>query len=261
MHNLGPKRAAIVLAALISVVVLATVLSILLWPSGGEEKAKVIDPAYISDIHLRLDPADIPELKQIIESHPDSYTRERAVFVLTDIAIRKDVTDDAIDFLKGIAYNEENDVVRSAAYSNLDLIREFYPLETRGDLALRVEGEIREGNTITVVATASSTVDVDEAAVGVKRLAEFGAEETTGIQLDTSSHRNPTRLSLRAGESEDVPFTVQLGKEGKYLILWVLKLSFDRVDYQVIEKGIYLTVGKTGGSFEAAPEETEESPP
>jgi hypothetical protein len=255
MRNLGPKRAAIVLAALICVVVLAAVLAILLWPSGGKEEAKTIDPAYISEIHTRLDPKDIPELKQIIESHPDAYTRERAVFALADIAIRNNVTEDVIDFLKGVAYNEENDQVMSAAYSNLYLIRQSHPLETRGDLALRVEGEIKEGNTVTVVASASSTVDVDEAALGVKRIAP------AGIGLDGSNADNPVGISLRAGEPQDVPFTIQLGREGKYLILCVLKLSFDRVDYQTIEKGIYLTVGKTGGSFEAAPQETDESLP
>jgi len=250
------RTTTIVVAASVCVAVLAAALSVYLWWSWGGEEGEEIGPSYISELHLRLDAEDIPELKEIIESHPDNYTRERAVFVLADIAIRRNKTEEVVDFLKGIAYDEENDDVRSAAYANLDLIREYYALETRGDLTIRVEGKIREGNSITLIADASSTVDVDEAIVGVRRIAEFGTEETVGVELDPAHPRNPSnpmRISLKAGESKEIPFTIHLRKEGEYLILCALKLNIDRVDYQTIEKKIHLTVEKTGGTFETVP--------
>ena len=155
--------------AIICAIVIAIAIPIYLWQS----REAAVESDYISELHTRLDPGDIPELKEIITTHPDNYVRERAIFVLADIAVRKDVTEDVIDFLKDLAYNEENDEVRSAAYANLDFIREFYPLETKGELTIRIEGEIREGNNITIIATASSTVDVEEATVGTRRMAEI----------------------------------------------------------------------------------------
>jgi hypothetical protein len=257
MRKARPRTVAAALVALAAIAALATVLSIRPWSSAEEERAKEVDASYVSELHMRLDPKDIPELKEIVRLNPDSDTRARAISVMTDIAMRKNVTEEVIDFLKGTASDEEDAAVRSHAYANLDLIREFYPLETRGDLSVRVEGEVKEGSSITLVATASSTVDIGEATVGVRRLAQDGYEQPVDIRLDSP---NPVRFPLKTGETKEASFEVYLGKEGRYLILLALTLDLDKVDSQTIEKEVYLAVGKTAGTFEVAPEETEAEP-
>ena len=144
---------------------------------------------------MNLDPEDIPELKEIVETPPDNYTRERAIFVLTDIAIRKDVPEEVVDFLKDIAYNERNEDVVAAAYANLYLIRETYPLEMKGDLTIRVEGEIKKGNNVTVVADASSAVDVSKAIVRIKEIVEYESNKRVDITLWSISP-NPLLFDL-----------------------------------------------------------------
>jgi len=258
MRKARLRTVAAALVALAAIAALATVLSIRPWSSAGGEKAKEADAGYVSDLHMRLNPKDIPELKEIVRLNPDSDTRQRAISVMTDIAMRKNVTEEVVDFLKGIASEEEDAAVRSHAYANLDLIREFYPLEKMGDLSVGVEGEIKEGSSITLVATASSTVDVGEATVGVQKLAQYASEQAVDIRLDS---RNPIRFPLKAGETKEASFEVYLGKEGRYLVLLALTLDLDKVDSQTAEKEVYLAVGKTGGTFAVAPEETEESPP
>jgi len=206
---------------------------------------------YLNDIHRSMDPKNISELKEIILNHPDDYVRERAIFVLTDIAIRSNNVDDVIDFLKKIAYNEKDDEVRTAAYANLDLIREYYPIERVGDLKVRVEGDVRKGGNISLVLTAYSKVDVIEAKAGIKRIVNFRGETTPETILEGAvlSSRNPVRFILNAGESKDASFTIHLKESGEYIVSCMLKLDIDRVDYQVIEKQVYLKVEEGGGEY------------
>lgn len=240
------------LIVIIIIILVVVILSVFLFTDVWQPSSSV-DLNYIKEIHIDLNPTDIPKLKDIIKTHPDNYVRERAIFVLADIAIKNNVTEDVIDFLKEIAYNEENDDVRTAAYANIYLIRESYPLAIKGDLNIQVLGEIRKGENITIVASASSTVDVTEAIVGVKRVANLGGNETQGIMLTVVS-RNPVRFPLNAGESKEITFKIFLAEEGEYMIFCELQLNFDRIDYQTIEKKIHLTIGKTEGEAQVLEE-------
>ena len=248
MQKLKAKKFLWIAAA--CVVILAIVLPIYLLQQGQEttEEGKVVDSSYITEIHQRLDPADIPELKSIISSSAANYTRERAVLVLADIAMSSGVTQDVVDFLKDVAYNEQNDEVRTAAYASLAHIYELYPLEEKGNLTASSIGEIRQGGNITLILTAFSSVDVAEAKVAIERIVPIGAVEGEGIKVKPLS---PMEFPLKAGESRETMFEVILGNEGEYSILCVLKLDLDRITIQTIEREYYLKVGKTSGRFEA----------
>ncbi|MEM1517980.1 MAG: HEAT repeat domain-containing protein [Nitrososphaerota archaeon] len=203
---------------------------------------------YLEKIHNSLDPESIPELKDIILNHPDNYVRERAVFILTDIAIRSNKVDEVIDFLKQIAYNEENDEVRTAAYANLDLIRKYYPVELGESIEIRIEGEIKKGNNVTLIVIVSTQKDIPQAVVGIKRIVNMTAGAQTPV-ITMLRSMNPVWLSIRAETPEKATFIIYLESEGEYLVPCVLKLNIDRSDYKIIEKFVYLKVGKDEGAY------------
>jgi len=191
---------------------------------------------------MRMDPpADYAEkLTSIVEEHEDPYVRERAVFTLVDIAVEGNETDEIIDFLKDLAMNEADDNVRTAAYANLDLIRDLFPPESKGSLELSLDGEIRHGAEVQLVAEVSSTVDLEEAAiVGIISLPD-------GIELLSDG---VVKVKLAAGVPQAVGFDLRLNETGEYIVSLALKLSFDRIDYEVIHKDVYLAVNESGGEF------------
>ncbi len=190
---------------------------------------------------MQLDPPDdyIQRLESVVENNSDPYTRELAIFVLTDIAIRKYETAEIIAFLKDIAKNEEQDNVRTAAHANIDLIREYYPLDRQGALELSVLGEIKKSAEITLVAKVSSRVDVEEAVVGIDVLHQ---------NLELLNLSVPVyRLDLRAGQPEHVGFDLLLKDVGEYEIPVTLILNFDGIDYEETKQQIALRVDESGG--------------
>ena len=213
------------------------------------EETSLADLEYLERVHRELDPASIPELQDIIVNHPDTYVRERAVFVLTDIVIRSgERVDEVVEFLKEIAYSEKEDKVRTAAYANLDLIRRYYPLDLGASLEVSVEGEIIRGKNITLVFTVVSPEDLPEARVGIRRIVNLTSDTHEPV-LGMLMSMNPVRFSLKAGEPRDARFTIYLMDVGEYLIDCILELNLDRVDYQIIKRKVYLNVGEMDGSY------------
>jgi hypothetical protein len=195
---------------------------------------------HVEGLHLRLNPEDIPELKIIISTNQDNATRERAIYVLADIAIRHNNSEQVVGFLKEIAYTEENTRVKTAAVANVYLIREVFPIDKKGELNIQVEGTVKKGNNITIIGVVSSSVNVPKASFGIKRIA--GDE---GIKI----YHNPTHFSLNAGEEKRIPLTIYLEEYGKYYTLAQLKLNFDQIDYQTLEKGILIRFDQKGGTY------------
>lgn len=198
----------------------------------------------VDEIQMNQDQKSIGELKKIIETDPDNHTRERAIFVLSNIEIKKNVTAETIDFLKGIAYNEENDAVRTAAYANLARIREKYPFEPDDALEVRVKGDVRKGSTITVYFNVKTTQKLD--ANAWIKLTDFRNDTARGIIL---KDKIPVRFSIDKGETREIPFNIYIQREGEYLILAALKLNLDKVDSRTIKKAIFLKVESNSGSF------------
>jgi len=206
-----------------------------------------VDVQYLES--MRLDPPDdyVEQLESIVRENDDPYVRERAVFTMTDIAIDGNETDQIVDFLKDLAMNEKDDNVRTAAYANVDLIRDLFPPESKGSLELSLDGDIRRGAAVEIVAEVSSTVDLEEAAiVGIISLPDGIAPVSDGV----------VKVKLAAGVPQRVGYDLRLDDTGEYIISFALKLSFDRIDYEVIHKGVYLAVSESGGDFfEMEPEE------
>ena len=215
------------------VVVLAVALPLAL---GSEE----VDVEYLES--MRLDPPEnyIDKLMSIVQDNDDPYVRERAVFTLVDIAVGGNETEEIIDFLKVLAMDEKEDNVRTAAYANIDLIRDLFPPEKTGSLELYLSGNIGKGSEVALVAEVSSTIDLEEEAIlGIISLPD-------GIELLSPG---VLKLELKANVSKEVGFNLRLIQTGEYIITVALKLSFDRIDYEEVHKDIHLTVNESDGEF------------
>jgi len=227
-----------VLLVVIVIAAIAVMLFISMSEWLKEEKfnPEEVDTKYLEGMQLSPPENYIQELMLVVEKNEVPYVRERAIFTLTDIAIRKYETEEIIDFLKDIAMNESDDNVRTAAYANIDLIREIYPLEKKGSLDLFISGDIKKNSNITVIAKTSSKIDV-EAIVGIDYL-------HTNIELLSPPYH---KVDLKANEPQEVEFDLHLKETGEYFIPVTLMLSFDRVDYETISKEISLYVYEQSG--------------
>jgi hypothetical protein len=223
----------ITVPAILIVVILAITLPLAL----GSAEVNVV---YLES--MRLDPPNdyIDELVSIVKENEDPYVRERAVFTLVDIAIEGNETEEIVDFLKELAMNETDDNVRTAAYANIDLIRDLYPPEKKGAIALYFLGDIKKGSEVSLVAEVSSATYLNEEAIlGITSLPD-------GIELLSPG---VLKLELEANIPQEVDFNLRLNQTGEYIIAVALKLSFDRIDYEIIHKDVYLVVNESDGEF------------
>jgi len=234
------KKVYIPLIIVVTVAVAAmVVLGVLEWT--GDKKAKApdeVDVEYLEQMQLNPPEDYIQELMSIVENNKDPYTRERAIFALTDIAIRKYETEKIIDFLKDVAVAEEEDNVRTAAYANIDLTREIYPLEKKTSLELAISGHVKKNSNIKLIATISSKVDA-QAVIGIDYL-------HTNIELLSLPYH---KVDLKADETQKVEFDLRLKETGEYFIPVTLILSFDRIDHETIEDEVHIIVGEFGGKI------------
>jgi hypothetical protein len=242
-----------ILLGVIVVVIAVLLVSFYLVTMEKEEPKDEADDDNISDEtdneyteyfeSLLLDPPEdyMEALMSLVEENEDSYVRESAIFTLTDLKIRDNETDDIIDFLKDIAMNEEDENVRTAAYANIDLIRDVYPLEKQGSLELHVTGDIMKNNNITILANVSSNVTLEEEAiVGINSWDD---------KIDMLSERM-FKLNLEANITQQVSFVLHLNDTGEFFIPVTLKLCFDIIESENIKKQIYLNVEESDGEFE-----------
>lgn len=206
-------------------------------PDTEAQKQDIVD---LEETQLNPSEDYVQDLIQVIDESEDQYVRERAIFTLTDIAIRGNETEQVIDFLKDIAMNEHDENVRTSAYANIDLIRDEYPLEKQGSLELLVNGEIRQGNIITLVARISSAIDLEEVAtVGIVSL-------PSGLDLLSDGVH---KIQLEANVPVDIGFDLSLNETGQFIVPVALKLSFDRIDYEKIREEIGLVVNESDGEL------------
>ncbi len=149
-------------------------------------------------------------------------------------------TEEIIDFLKVLAMDETEDNVRTAAYANIDLIRDLFPPEKKGFLELYLSGDISKGSEVSLIAEVSSTIDLEEEAIlGIISLPDGIELLSTGV----------LKLELEANVPEEVVFNLRLNQTGEYIITVALKLSFDRIDYEEVHKDVHLTDNESGGEF------------
>ena len=196
----------------------------------------------VKDLHRSMDAESLPRLASIIEGAGDNYTREQAVFAYADIARQNGKGKEAMDFFKKVAYEEQNDEVRTAAYANYYLlIQDEPPMLT---LNATVEGEIRPGRTITVTAVIRSGKDYPEASVYLQA-------ENPETGLNTSAVVGQDRIStqITAGTPQNVPFTVSLLREGDAILRLRVKAVLDCLEYEEVDRTVYLSISNQGGSY------------
>jgi hypothetical protein len=192
-------------------------------------------------IEIQKNPPDtyIEELTLIIERNQDQAVRDAAVNTLTDIAIRRSETERIMDFLKDLTLDEEDPVIMSAAYASIDLIRDAYPLPPMGSLNLSVRGNVKRGEDIEIIATFSSTQNIEKAVLGLDIPLDF-IEPVTPYILYTNLTANTPKMHT---------FQVHILESGEIRIPVQLLVSTDRTDYEQIDREVQLIVRDTGGEY------------
>jgi hypothetical protein len=181
----------------------------------------------------------ISELTLIIQKNKNQTVRDVAVSTLTDIALRKGEPEKITGFLKDLTVHEKDPVIMSAAYAGIDLIRDTYPLPPMGSLNLSVSGNVRKGGEVAIMATFSSTTDIDRAVLGL---------DFPGGSIETIS--TPVYYT---NLTADVPvthtFNLRILKTGRFKVPVQLMVSTDRTDYEQVEREIILVVQESDGEY------------
>jgi hypothetical protein len=201
---------------------------------------KNINIEYLESVQLNPSDNYIQDLESIIKNNnADPYIRERAIFTLTDLSISRNETDKIIVFLSSIAMDEKDDNIRTSAYANLDLMREAFPLEKRFFLNVSISGKIKKDSIINISANLMSKGN-GEVIFGFRQI------DQNIVPLTQPFYK----INLKANTPNEFKFELHIKKAGKYVLPFSARISFDRIDYEEINREIYLDVGEQNGSFE-----------
>lgn len=190
---------------------------------------------------LQGNPPDnyIDQLKTLITTHPDPYVREKGIITLTEIAISKNESEKISGFLKDLALNATDESVRMEADASYGLIRSEKPLPQKAVMKISIEDNIRKGATISLLVDFHSSVENNNVHIGISSLNNsiaLSSPQIVGVQV-------------KANQPQRVKFSLNLKEEGRYIIPVVYTMSFDRLDYEKIQKRVFLIVNQTGGSY------------
>ncbi len=200
----------------------------------------------------------IKKLKILTESSfLDSYLRERAIFVLTDISIKLEKNSETRDYLKKIALNQEMPVnLHSAALANLDLIDQLFPPKKHGMMNVDVQGEIKLGGQISIIIRLLSDIDVENVKVGaggIKHYSPMLTPEKIESPIITPITKPPWwKGSIKANALKELKFDFRIEKEGEIEFPVVYEFNFDSIDSETEKQSLYFKITKTGGEFSRA---------
>jgi len=260
----------LVVAAVVAIAALVMVMQGAQPPPSGEQQIPSGQATTEDITQMRMDAnsSSLALLESIIAGTGDNYTRERAVIAYADIALRTGNGEDALNFLKGVAYNEENDEVRTSAYTNYYWLKEGMGKGAQSEMDLEVSGELLTGNNITILVTASTTRQAtDPAKISCGGQSpdapsySGGAQPGESVTLGGSTSgpgafahaqvQSPdlVRRDLSVGVPIDVPFTVYLKESGQTLVKCRVEVRHDRLDYDELEKWVYLDIGPENGTY------------
>lgn len=201
----------------------------------------------------------IKKLKVLAESSLlDSYLRERAIFALTDIAIKLEKNSETRNYLKKIALNQEVPVnLHSAALANIDLIDELFPPKKHGMMNVDVRGEIKPGSQISIIIRLLSDIDVENVKVGaggIKHYSPMLAPEKIDPSIITPITKPPWwKGSIKANIIKELKFDFRIEKEGEVEFPVVYEFDFDLIDSETEKQSLYFKITKTGGEFSRTP--------
>lgn len=181
------------------------------------------------------------QIKALLAKAREPYARERAVATLTEIAIRRNETERVVGFLEDLAHTAEDESLRTTAYAHLELIRAYRPPPARGSLEVSVRGEIGKGRTVTLIATVTSTVDLEEEVL-------VGLSSLDG-RIELLHRSEVQKVFLKAGKPRTVEFDLKLQETGHYFIPVTALLSFSRLDSEKLQTRGSLVVNESSGRF------------
>jgi hypothetical protein len=250
-------------------VIIGAVLMVALIAAAAFYYVTVIGPrtatlAHVDDLHMQMSASSLGELEAIIRNNADPYTRERAINVYTDIALRSQNPKRALAFLKELAPDEKDDDVRTSAYTNYYFIKKEAGIPPDTLVDIRVTGDIKSGNTITVVLSVTSLRGSNRATVGMEaRLLQevpmISDYNTTEIDANTGkgaltnvvlTPSIPIQRPLPANVTVEFPYTVTINTPGKVVLETSVKVPYNnRLDYDMIIKKIFLDAGSNSGTY------------
>lgn len=261
----------LVVAAVVAIAALVFVMKGAGVPPTGQEQIPSGGAYTTEDMtQMRMDAnsSSLAILEGIIAGTGDNYTRERAVIAYADIALRTGNGEDALNFLKGVAYNEQNDEVRTSAYTNYYWLKEGMGKGAQSEMDVEVSGDLLTGNNITILVTAftnRSATDPAKISCGAQDLAEHNVttggapgvgvivnDSTSGIGAFAKAQVLPPdmlRRDLSVGVPVSVPFTVNLKESGQTLVKCRVEVRHDRLDYDELEEWVYLDIGPENGTY------------
>ena len=194
---------------------------------------------YLIAVQKKPSPDYISELTLIIRKNKNQTVRDVAVNTLTSIVIRKGETDKVIGLLKDLTVNEKDPVIKSAAYAGIDRIRNRYPLPRMGSLDLSVNGMVKKGGEVVIIATFSSTTDIESAVLSLG---------FSNDSVETIAH--PVfYTNMRANTPVTHTFPIRILKTGQFRVPVELMVSTDRTDYEQIERIVFFDVRESEGVF------------
>jgi hypothetical protein len=236
-------------------------------PNASATPTKMETPEDITAVHMAMDPNSLPGLEAVITGNGDNYTRERAVIAYADIALRTGNGQRAMDFLKNVAYVEQNQEVSSSAYANYYWLKSGMGIGPNATMGVSVSGSLKTGNNITVLVTVYSPRPASHLAkvscggvdtephnvttgggpdVGVvmnSSISGAGAFAHAWVLSPDTVKENITAMPVT------VPFTVYLRESGKTIVKCHLEARYDRLDYDELEQWVYLDVGPDSGTY------------
>jgi hypothetical protein len=224
--------------------------------------------SHVDDLHMQMSASSLGELEAIIQNNADPYTRERAVNVYTDIALRSQNSKRALAFLKGLAPDEKDDNVRTSAYNNYYFIKEGAGIPPETTMDVQVLGDIKPGKNITVVLSVTSSRGSNLSFVGMQSRtlqegtpiastapegsminivdANTGKGALTNVLLDPSYR---IRKPLPANVTVEYPYTVTIKGPGKVVLQSIVEVRYDMLDYDTVKKDIFLDIGSNSGTY------------
>ncbi len=196
----------------------------------------------LNKIHTQMKEESIEQLKNIIESNGDKKIREKAIFVLSDIAIKNGKAKEVIPFLEKVA--KDNKSIRTVAYANLDLLRETIPPPI--SLDVHVKNLIKKNSTVLLTFDITSEKPSTIRVMLRKRIKLPEKKLTPDITV-----KNPIK-EIVLGEQNlrgSVNYSINFKETGLFYLEFIVKQDISRTENYQYRKSVLFDVKENTGSY------------
>ncbi len=209
--------------------------------SNEENPSPKITVEDINKMHASLKESNIDVLKKAIQKSAEKSIRERAIFVLSDIAIKNDKVLEIIPFLENTAKN--NPDLRPVIYANLDLLRDSLPKPI--DIDVRVKELIKKGKNITLTFYINSRKPSEILVVLRSKFSLPDKKPTDKVSIVEASNS----LDLKENLSGTTSFKLKLEEKGLYGLKFIVIQKVSKTENYRYKKYILLDIKSNTGSY------------